>query len=144
MRGARLRITRGQHVAPEKLVLARQFRKNPTPDERALWKALRNEAIAGLHFRRQQVIDGFIVDFYCAAAGLAIELDGPVHAAQRVEDAERDRALASRGVRTIRIASERARNDLASVLKEIEAQCIADLTPRPPSPAGKGGRNGVF
>jgi very-short-patch-repair endonuclease len=126
MEKARLRITRGQHVAPEKLALARQFRKSPASDERALWDALRNEARAGLHFRRQQVIDGLIVDFYCAAVGIAIELDGPIHAAQMIEDAERDRALASRGVRTIRIASERVRLDLDAVLKEIAAASITD------------------
>src|SRR5258707_1243130 len=50
-----------------------------TPAERRLWKALRRNALDGLHFRRQQVIEGYIADFYCDAAKLAIELDGAVH-----------------------------------------------------------------
>jgi very-short-patch-repair endonuclease len=119
----RLRITRGQYVAREKLALARQFRKNPTPDERILWKALRSDALAGLHFRRQQVISGFVVDFYCAVAELAVELDGAVHAGQAVEDGNRDRALGSIGIRTLRIASSRVRNELPKVLAEIRVAC---------------------
>src|SRR5271166_3899325 len=100
----RTRITRGQYVAAEKLELARRFRKSPTSDEEALWQALRHDGLAGLHFRRQQVIDGFIADFYCATARLAVELDGPVHGGQSEEDARRDRIFASRGIRTLRIA----------------------------------------
>ena len=89
----------------------------------ALWKVLKADALAGLHFRRQQVIAGFIVDFYCASAQLAIELDGPIHAGQSEEDAERDQALASKGVRMMRIASERVRRDMPVVLEEILAAC---------------------
>ena len=73
------KIVRGQNVQPEKLSLAKQLRHKMTPAERALWMALRRNGLDGFHFRRQQVIDGFIVDFYCDAAKLAIELDGTVH-----------------------------------------------------------------
>jgi very-short-patch-repair endonuclease len=103
--------------------LARQFRKNPTPDEHTLWNALKSDALAGLHFRRQQVIDGFIVDFYCAGSQVAIELDGAVHSGQTAEDAERDRALAAKGIRTIRILSSRVASELAVVLEEILFAC---------------------
>jgi very-short-patch-repair endonuclease len=133
-----LHITRGQYVVPEKLERARLFRKNPTPDERTLWRSLRSDALAGLHFRRQQVIAGFIADFYCAQAQVAIELDGAVHSEQAEDDAERDRILASRGIRTIRIISQRVQSELAVVLEEIRAACQSNLTPLPPSPAGKG------
>jgi very-short-patch-repair endonuclease len=50
-----------------------------TAEERLLWEALRRNTIDGLHFRRQQVIAGFIVDFYCHSAALAIEVDGAFH-----------------------------------------------------------------
>jgi very-short-patch-repair endonuclease len=119
----RLRIIRGQFVSPSKLELARHFRKAPTPDERALWTVPRSDALKGIQFRRQQVIGGFRVDFYCAAARLAIELDGPVHATQSLEDAKRDLALASMGIRTMRIMSERVRTELKAVLEEIAAAC---------------------
>jgi ATP-dependent DNA helicase RecQ len=122
MEKPRLRIARGQFVSPSKLELARYFRKEPTPDERALWTVLRSDALKGIHFRRQQVIAPFIVDFYCAGTQLAIELDGPVHEMQSEEDAKRDLALVSMGIRTMRIASERVRTEL-EVLEEIVAAC---------------------
>ena len=56
----------------EKLTLARQMRRQPTPAEAKLWQHLRAGRLSGLHFRRQQVIDGFIVDFYCHAVGLRL------------------------------------------------------------------------
>jgi very-short-patch-repair endonuclease len=67
------RIVRGRHT-PEKTELARQARKEPTPTEKRLWAFLRAGRLGGLHFRQQQVIGGFIADFYCHAAKLAIEV----------------------------------------------------------------------
>ena len=116
-------ITRGQYVDPEKLQLARDFRKKPTVGERALWKVLKGSAFGGLHFRRQQVIAGFIVDFYCSEARVAIELDGPVHDRQVREDRDRDRALSEMGIRTIRFAIDRVRDDLPALLEEIFVAC---------------------
>ena len=95
-------IITGQQPA-EKLTLARQMRRQPTPAEAKLWQHLRAGRLSGLHFRRQQVIDGFIVDFYCHAVGLVIELDGRVHQDQEDYDAERDRILEERGLRILRL-----------------------------------------
>jgi very-short-patch-repair endonuclease len=53
--------------------------------------------MCGVQFRRQQVIDGFIVDFYCHAARLVVELDGTVHERRIEYDVERDQTLAARG-----------------------------------------------
>ena len=58
---------------------ARWMRANPTDAERRLWRCLRRERCLGYKFRRQHIIDRFIVDFYCAEACLVIELDGEVH-----------------------------------------------------------------
>jgi len=55
----------GQRVSDEKLQLARELRRTMTPEERILWKHLRSHRLHGLHFRRQQVVDGFVVDFFC-------------------------------------------------------------------------------
>ena len=49
----------------------------------------------GVHFRRQQVIQGFIVDFYCHRAGLVIEVDGDVHDLQKEEDERREKVLSA-------------------------------------------------
>jgi very-short-patch-repair endonuclease len=71
-----MRITRNQSVSKEKLELARSLRRAMTSEERISWQALRTDKLANIHFRRQQVIAGFIVDFYCASACLALEIDG--------------------------------------------------------------------
>jgi very-short-patch-repair endonuclease len=60
--------------------LARRFRQEATEAERRLWGILRNKQFAGLRFRRQQPIGPFVVDFYCSAARLIVELDGGQHA----------------------------------------------------------------
>ncbi len=77
-----------------------------TPAEHRLWAAIRRNAIDGFHFRRQQVIEGYIVDFYCAAAKLVIELDGGVHQEQWKYDQSRDKIISQAGVRVLRIPNE--------------------------------------
>jgi len=55
---------------------ARSLRKNQTPAEMKVWKLLRNRRFLGLKFRRQHVVEGFVVDFYCPECKIAIEIDG--------------------------------------------------------------------
>jgi very-short-patch-repair endonuclease len=92
-----------------------------TSAERSLWEALRKSALKGLHFRKQQVIDGFVVDFYCDRARLAVEVDGEIHRGSRDYDAEREEILAGRGVRVLRVSNEDVEGDLGAVLKKIGA-----------------------
>jgi very-short-patch-repair endonuclease len=80
---------------------------------------LRANRLGGWHFRRQQIIDGFIVDFYCHRAGLVIEVDGPIHQQQKIEDAERTRALSQRGLKVIRFTNPEVMNNLNQVLQTI-------------------------
>jgi len=65
-----------------------------TPAEKILWKELRTNRL-GVHFRRQQIIQGFIVDFYCHRAGLVVEVDGDVHDLQTEEDERREKVLSA-------------------------------------------------
>ncbi len=120
---SKIPITRRQPVAAEKVTFAKSLRRNMTPEERLLWNRLRRSAVDGIHFHRQQVIGGFIVDFYCAAANLAIELDGPVHDGQIVRDRERDQALARMGIGTLRIRNEELAEDFEGVVSKIAAAC---------------------
>ena len=83
-----------------------------TPAERRLWNCLRANRLGGLQFRRQQVIDGFIVDFYCHAAAVVVEVDGPVHDDRADYDAERDRILTARGLRVVRFTNEQVNGSL--------------------------------
>src|SRR5260370_5655216 len=109
------KIVRGQNVEPENLSRAKQLRREMTPAERAFWMVLRRNAVDGYHFRRQQVIEGYIVDFYCDAAKLAIELDGSVHEEQWKYDESRDQAISRLGVRILRFSNEAMRESEAVI-----------------------------
>ena len=113
------KIIRGQNVQSKKLSFAKRLRREMTPAERALWRALRRNALDGLHFRRQQVIEGFIVDFYCDAVKLAIEVDGKPHEEQGEYDELREEVIARQGVRIIRIPNE-ALHDIEAVIEFIK------------------------
>ncbi len=123
-------IVTGSHP-PELREQARHFRRNMTPAEKRLWASLRAGRLAGLHFRRQQVIDHFIVDFYCHAAGLVVEVDGEVHGDQGERDANRDGLLAGRGLLILRFANRQIMNSLPAVLREIRVAAQARLGPGP-------------
>jgi very-short-patch-repair endonuclease len=112
------KIMSGQNVHPDKLAFAKRLRREMTPAERRLWKALRRDAVDGFHFRRQQVIEGYVADFYCDAAKLVIELDGDVHQEQWQYDESRDEAIASIGVRVLRISND-AMLDVEAVVEHI-------------------------
>jgi len=116
-------VVRGQYVNPGMLDRAKQMRRELTPAERILWNALRRNQIDGFHFRRQQVIDGYIVDFYCHAAALVVETDGLIHDAQRDYDEQRDETLARRGLLIMRVRNEEVERDLAGVLAKIREAC---------------------
>jgi very-short-patch-repair endonuclease len=101
-------LSREKPVSDTKRDRARQFRRGATEAEAVLWTALRGRKLGGLKFRRQQPVLGFIVDFYCEALNLAIEVDGGVHdgEASKAYDAERDAALKAYGLRILRLRNE--------------------------------------
>ncbi len=78
---------------------ARQLRLNPTDAEIQLWSRLRRRQLDGFRFRRQHPLGPYVVDFFCPAAKLIIEVDGGQHA----DDSEtRTIWLEARGYRVIR------------------------------------------
>ncbi len=107
------------HFSPAKVIRAKELRKTMTPAERRLWKALKSEKLAGLHFRRQQAISGFIADFYCHSLRLVIEVDGSVHDDTTEYDAERDKALADLDMTIIRFRNDEISSDIDQVLHKI-------------------------
>jgi len=116
-------IVIGQHVDPVKVARGKELRRHMTAAEAVLWHRLRTNRLDGWHFRRQQVIDGFIADFYCHAAGLVVEVDGPIHDQQADYDLERDRILASRGLRVLRFRNDDILRDPDGVLHRIAVAC---------------------
>ena len=101
---------------------ARALRAAMTPAEKTLWSELRRDAIDGFSFRRQHPVGRFILDFYCPAGQLAIEVDGGVHDGQRERDEERTAALALRGIRVIRFRNEEVLEDVRAVLERIRLE----------------------
>jgi len=57
----------------------RELRHSLTPAEATLWKSLQRSQLCGKKFRRQHSVGPFILDFYCPACRLAVELDGQAH-----------------------------------------------------------------
>jgi very-short-patch-repair endonuclease len=95
-------------ISRTKLRRARELRREATAAEEHAWSLLRDRRLLGLKFRRQHVIGGFVVDFYCAARRLVLEIDGSIHrtVAQAEYDAARTQYLELRGLRVIRIPNE--------------------------------------
>ncbi|MBE9050856.1 DUF559 domain-containing protein [Nostocales cyanobacterium LEGE 11386] len=119
-------IVIGQKINPDKIQRAKELRRHMTPSEKILWQHLRGNRLNNLHFRRQQIIDGFIADFYCHAAKLVIEVDGKIHEQQAEYDAERDKVLIARGLRLLRIKNEAVQQELNQVLVLISQVCCEE------------------
>jgi len=113
----------GQKIDTTKKKLSRQFRKEMTKAEKILWERLKKNRLAGIHFRRQQVIDRVIVDFYCHQFGLVIEIDGLVHEKQREYDETRDNYLVEKNLKVMRFSNEQDLNDTDGVLENILRAC---------------------
>jgi very-short-patch-repair endonuclease len=116
-------VAREQFVTTEKREIARGFRKSMTEAESLLWGKLRGKQAGGFKFRRQQVIDGFVVDFFCCSARISIELDGKVHDATKDYDYHRDKILEARGILVLRFTNQRLLEDFEKVIAEIVAVC---------------------
>ncbi len=116
-------IVLGQRIRKDKLQVARELRRNMTAAEGLLWARLRGNRLGGFHFRRQHIIHGFIVDFYCHGAALVVELDSEVHEGNEEYDEHRDIVLSSRGLLVVRFKNTEVESDIEDVLARIEAAC---------------------
>lgn len=104
----------------QQLGRSKQLRRNLTGPERGLWYLLRGRQLAGMKFRRQQIIGPYIVDFYCAQTRLVLEVDGESHVGRGASDAARDAYLRSHGLRVLRVTND-------DVLRDPEAVMLAIL-----------------
>ena len=100
--------------------LARENRKNPTAAESKMWnEVLRMRHLADYKFSRQKPLADFIVDFYCSALHLVIEIDGDSHAEAVEYDAARTAALNVRGIAVVRYANDEALKNLPGVYDDL-------------------------
>jgi very-short-patch-repair endonuclease len=98
--------------------LAIANRRRLTTGERLLWMNLRGSNY-GPKFRRQAPMYQYILDYYCPAARLCVEVDGPHHEEQTRKDQERDRFLADKLILTIRFTSDQVQFELDWVVDQI-------------------------
>lgn len=99
--------------------LARKLRKQQTDAENLLWWLLRNRQLLNCKFRRQFVIESYIVDFVCLDAKLVIELDGSQHMQQGEEDRIRTTQLQQYGFTVLRFWNNDVLNNIEAVMEKI-------------------------
>ena len=115
---------------------ARQLRSGQTDSERKSWQCLRSGQLDGLKFRRQHPVPPCIVDFYCDASKLVVELDGSQHTEE--VDAVRSRALEAQGLAVLRFGDNDVLMQTEAVVEAIfDFASTRTLTPTP-LPEGEG------
>jgi adenine-specific DNA-methyltransferase len=117
--------------------LAQQLRRRATDAERLLWQHLRARRLGGFKFRRQMVIEPYVVDFACLEARLVIEADGGQHEEQLTRDQYRTAFLQARGYRVLRFWNHEILTQTQAVLEHIHHHLINSPHPTP-SPRGRG------
>jgi very-short-patch-repair endonuclease len=97
---------------------------------------LQRSQLAGLSFRRQHPLGRFIVDFYCPAIQLAIELDGGQHSERRhkIRDDIRSRWLQGKGIYVLRFWNNDVLQNTEGVWEEIVRAAALKLPPATPTP----------
>jgi very-short-patch-repair endonuclease len=97
-----------------------------TAPEARLWTVLRRRAL-GAKFRHQHPIAPYVLDFYCAAAKLGVEVDGAAHGmgCNSQRDARRDAWLRSKGIRILRLNAEDVMRNLDGVYRLLQDACAA-------------------
>ena len=125
---------------------AKELRKNATLSEVLFWNKVKRQQFLGLDFYRQRIIGSYIVDFYCPAKKVVIEIDGNSHENKFEYDKARDEYLKSLNLRVIHIKDADIKSALDKVMKalEFELSWLAHL-PRqsenhrlPPLPLAEG------
>ena len=113
----------------ETIKRARKLRSEMSLPEGLLWRDLRLRP-GGFKFRRQHPAGIYMLDFYCAAVRLAIEVDGFAHATGGVAktDARRSEWLRSQHIATTRIPAKAVLDDLSEVVARIVEICSQRAT----------------
>lgn len=109
------------------IALARNLRKNATPQEKRLWYDFLSKYT--VRFQRQKAISHFIADFYCHKARLIIEIDGSQHYTEqgRRQDSFRTEILEGHGLKVIRFTNHQIDTDFRNVCAYIDTVVKAFL-----------------
>jgi len=104
------------------------MRQETTPAERKLWERLRSKRLDGFKFRAQHPVGPFILDFWCPAKKLVVEVDGDIHARSRAYDRARTEQLEAHDYTVIRFTNDQVMEDIESVVEEIR-RVLESLAP---------------
>jgi formimidoylglutamate deiminase len=129
-----------EKISESILTNARSLRKIETEAEKFLWSFLKGRKLDNWKFRRQQPLEGFILDFYCDAAKLGVELDGQIHSIKEISeyDEQRTQFLNEFGIEIIRFSNDEVLKNADQVLDKIK-QVINERIPSPlPLSPGRG------
>jgi len=118
--------TRIRGTTPEIEAAARNLRQNMTPAEQILWEALKGRQVTGLKSRCQHPVGPFILDFYCPARKLVVEVDGGVHDSQAEYDEARTQQLNDYGYQVLRFRNDEVLNNLDSVLERVRQVVLSE------------------
>src|SRR3990167_4240561 len=101
--------------------IAQELRKNMTDAEKLLWSRVRMKQITGFQFYRQAIIGEYIVDLYCPAARLVVEIDGGQHyyGERQESDKTRDNQLTGLGLKVIRFSNLDVLQNIDGILEQI-------------------------
>lgn len=108
--------------SPRLKPLARDLRNRSTIAEVLLWNKLKRRQLAGYQFLRQKPIDPFIVDFFCPALRLVIEVDGSSHLTKADADQNRQRNLENLGLHVVRIGDADVKRDIDAVVRRVACE----------------------
>ena len=108
----------------EELEKRRALRNNASKAEAMLWQHLKGKQLGGLKFRRQYSVGVYVLDFYCPACRLALEIDGSSHDAENAQayDAARQQYIEALGIRFLRFTNQDVYNNVEGVLTMIAEQ----------------------
>lgn len=117
----------------------RELRCNQTDAEKVFWAKVRNRQIYGIRFFRQYSIGLYILDFYCPAVKLSVELDGGQHnqCSNREYDAARSEYLRAQGIDVIRFWNHEVLLDMQSVLSKLALKVTPPSLPLHKGRCGK-------
>jgi len=103
-----------------KKIFARTLRKRQTISEKIFWELIRDRKFMDLKFRRQHVIEGFVLDFYCHEIKLGIEIDGEIHKRRKDYDRIRQAIIESEGITILRVTNKQISDNKRSIINKMK------------------------
>ena len=124
---------------PKLIPFARELRNHSTKSEIIFWLKIKGKAFYGYDFHRQKPIDNYILDFYCDALLLAIEIDGYSHQFLEVfnKDTKKEKRMNELGISVLRFSDEQVLKDMENVIRALE-DYIYEFEKHTPGPSQEG------